>query len=196
MAQCVRETVRTRGKQHNRVTGSGGMLVGRVTRLAPPRPAGEGVAVGDWVASLISLSLTPLRIDEVRAVRPASAQLDVTGEAVLFASVPLRQDARTISPTESPLAALDVAGAAPQVARLVKPGAVVVIWRGGKSGILARRRALGRDGRRRSKRTRRIAAELEASHMRGIVAPTGDPVRDAAAGARARRSEADLVSHA
>lgn len=111
------------------------MLLGRVAQLAAGRPR-EDVAVGDRVASLISLSLTPLRIDEVRAIRPASAQLDVVGEAVLFASSPYAK-----MPTDFPdrvaLAALDVAGAAPQVARLVKPnGTVVILGGGGKSGVL------------------------------------------------------------
>jgi L-erythro-3,5-diaminohexanoate dehydrogenase len=132
----VLATVGERGKQHNRVTGSGGMLLGRVAQLAEGRPADEKIAVGDRVASLISLSLTPLRIEEVRAIRPASAQLDVVGEAVLFASSPYAKMPDDF-PDRVALAALDVAGAAPQVARLVKPNAVVVILGGGgKSGVL------------------------------------------------------------
>jgi L-erythro-3,5-diaminohexanoate dehydrogenase len=132
----VLATVTERGKQHNRVTGSGGMLLGRVAQLAEGRPAGEKIAVGDRVASLISLSLTPLRIEQVRAIRPASAQLDVVGEAVLFASSPYAKMPDDF-PDRVALAALDVAGAAPQVARLVKPNAVVVILGGGgKSGVL------------------------------------------------------------
>jgi L-erythro-3,5-diaminohexanoate dehydrogenase len=88
------------------------------------------------VATLVSLSLTPLRIDRVKAVRAASAQLDVDGEAVLFAS-----GAYARLPSDMPerlaLAVLDVAGAAPQVARLVREEArVVVLGGGGKSGIL------------------------------------------------------------
>ncbi|HEY1959100.1 MAG TPA: L-erythro-3,5-diaminohexanoate dehydrogenase [Polyangiaceae bacterium] len=136
VAEQVLETVRERGKQHNRVTGSGGMLLGRVLELAPGRPAGEAIAVGDRVASLISLSLTPLRIDEVGAVRAASAQLDVRGEAVLFASSPYAKMPSDFADRVA-LAALDVAGAAPQVARLVKRDAIVVILGGGgKSGAL------------------------------------------------------------
>ncbi len=142
-------TVRDRGKQHNPVTGSGGMLLGRVLQIAPGR-ADCNVAVGDRVATLVSLSLTPLRIDAVDAVRPASAQLDVTGEAVLFAS-----GAYAKLPPDMPerlaLAILDVAGAAPQVSRLVASDvSVLVLGAGGKSGILcaveARRRA-GKGGR-------------------------------------------------
>jgi L-erythro-3,5-diaminohexanoate dehydrogenase len=134
-AHIVLRTVADRGKQHNPVTGSGGMLLGRVLQIAPGRPP-EALEVGDRVATLVSLSLTPLRIDRIKAVRPASAQMDVDGEAVLFAS-----GAYAKLPTDMPerlaLAALDVAGAAPQVARLVKPGGVVVVLgAGGKSGIL------------------------------------------------------------
>src|SRR5439155_25693001 len=102
---------------------------------APGRPE-ESVSVGDRVPTLVSLSLTPLRVERVKAVRPASAQLDVDGEAVLFAS-----GAYAKLPSDMPerlaLAVLDVAGAAPQVARLVKPGgSVLVLGAGGKSGIL------------------------------------------------------------
>jgi len=145
----VIETVAARGKQHNPVTGSGGMLLGTVLQLAPGRPA-EALAVGDRVATLVSLSLTPLRVERIKAVRPASAQMDIDGEAVLFAS-----GAYARLPDDMPerlaLAVLDVAGAAPQVARLVHPGAsVLVLGGGGKSGILcaaeARRRA-GPSGR-------------------------------------------------
>src|SRR6185503_21331955 len=102
------------------------------------RPVGEEVAVGDRVATLVSLSLTPLRIDAVHAVRAASAQLDVSGQAVLFASgayakMPPADD----MPERLALAVLDVAGAAPQAARLVQPGAtVLVLGGGGKSGVL------------------------------------------------------------
>jgi L-erythro-3,5-diaminohexanoate dehydrogenase len=136
VARAVEETVKARGKQHNPVTGSGGMLLGRVLQLAPGRHDAATLAPGDRVATLVSLSLTPLRIDRVRAVRQASAQLDVDGEAVLFAS-----GAYAKLPADMPerlaLAVLDVAGAAPQVARLVKPGSsVLVLGAGGKSGIL------------------------------------------------------------
>ena len=70
------------------------------------------------------------------AVRRASGQVDVEGEAVLFGSGVYAKLPRDI-PDRLALAVLDVAGAAPQVARLVKPGAsVLVLGAGGKSGIL------------------------------------------------------------
>jgi L-erythro-3,5-diaminohexanoate dehydrogenase len=88
------------------------------------------------VATLVSLSLTPLRIDRIKAIRRASAQLDVEGEAVLFASGAYARMPDDISERLA-LAVFDVAGAAPQVARLVRTGAsVLVLGAGGKSGIL------------------------------------------------------------
>src|SRR6266511_1087599 len=57
----ILETVRARGKQHNPVTGSGGMLLGRVARVGAALPSlGSPLAefaVGDRVASLVSLTL-------------------------------------------------------------------------------------------------------------------------------------------
>ncbi len=135
LAGRVLATVAARGKQHNPVTGSGGMLLGRVLACAPDRDDGD-LAVGDRIATLVSLSLTPLRIDRVKAVRRASAQLDVEGEAVLFASGAYARMPGDLSERLA-LAVLDVAGAAPQVSRLVGPDAcVLVLGAGGKSGIL------------------------------------------------------------
>jgi L-erythro-3,5-diaminohexanoate dehydrogenase len=136
IAELVKKTVADRGKQHNPVTGSGGMLLGRVLQLAPKRPAGETIRVGDRIATLTSLSLTPLNIRAIKDIRPASAQIDVEGEAVLFATAPFAKLPVDMAERLA-VAAMDVAGAAPQVARLVKPGAVVVVLgAGGKSGIL------------------------------------------------------------
>ncbi|MDB4941547.1 MAG: 3,5-diaminohexanoate dehydrogenase [Labilithrix sp.] len=146
VSRLVLETVAARGKQHNPVTGSGGMLLGRVLQVAPDHPDAASLRPGDRVASLVSLSLTPLRIDEILAIRPPSAQLDVRGEALLFAS-----GAYARMPADMPerlaLAVLDVAGAAPQVARLVAPGASVCIFgAGGKSGILCAAEARRKGG--------------------------------------------------
>jgi L-erythro-3,5-diaminohexanoate dehydrogenase len=139
----IEETVRTRGKQHNPVTGSGGMLLGRVAWVGSGA-AHRGVSPGDPVATLASLSLTPLRLDRIKEIRPASAQVDVDGQAVIFASAPFARMPSDL-PARLALALFDVAGAAPQVARRVQPGdRVLVLGAGGKSGLLccaeARRR--------------------------------------------------------
>jgi L-erythro-3,5-diaminohexanoate dehydrogenase len=144
VAHIVVRTVADRGKQHNPVTGSGGMLLGRVVQVGVGRA--DALAPGDRIASLVSLSLTPLRVDRVRDVRRASAQIDVEGEAVLFASGACARLPDDL-PERVALAALDVAGAAPQVARLVAPGhVVVVLGAGGKSGVLCVTEARRRGG--------------------------------------------------
>src|SRR3954465_5147217 len=56
----VPDIVRARGKMHNPVAGSGGMLIGVVDAVGPASPL--PVKVGDRVATLVSLTLTPLRI--------------------------------------------------------------------------------------------------------------------------------------
>ncbi|MDQ3273790.1 MAG: L-erythro-3,5-diaminohexanoate dehydrogenase, partial [Actinomycetota bacterium] len=49
------EIVRERGKMHNPVTGSGGMLVGTIEEVGPDSPL--GLRVGDRVTTLVSLTL-------------------------------------------------------------------------------------------------------------------------------------------
>src|SRR3954469_17592043 len=58
----VLEIVAGRGKMQNPVTGSGGMLVGTVEEVGPESPL--GLQVGDQVATLVSLTLTPLVIED------------------------------------------------------------------------------------------------------------------------------------
>jgi L-erythro-3,5-diaminohexanoate dehydrogenase len=134
VARAVRETVDARGKQHNPVTGSGGMLLGSVTRVGSA--VRSEVRVGARIASLVSLSLTPLRLDEILDVHAGSGQLAVRGAAVLFASAPFAVLPRDL-PERVALAALDVCGAPAQVARHAGPGdRLLVLGAGGKSGLL------------------------------------------------------------
>ncbi len=182
VAHIVLRTVRDRGKQHNPVTGSGGMLLGRVLQVGEGRQ--DALRAGDRIASLVSLSLTPLRIDAVRAVRPASVcQIDIEGEAVLFASAPCATLPADL-PERVALAALDVAGAAPQVARLVAPGnVVVVLGAGGKSGVLCAAEARRKGGARACivgvEASERAAGELRSLGLCDAVLPAD--ARDAVA---------------
>src|SRR5882724_5611419 len=168
IAELVRQTVETRGKQHNPVTGSGGMLLGRVVWVGEAAKE-RGFVVGDRVATLASLSLTPLTVDEVRAVRRASCQLDVVGTAIVFLSAPMVRLPPDL-PERLALAICDVVGAAPQVARHTVPGdRVVVLGAGGKSGLIACAAARRRIGSTGSvigvEADARYAADLEASRL-------------------------------
>ena len=133
----ILELVKTRGKHHNPVTGSGGMLIWRVTQVGPEFPVGEKpVKVGDRIATLVSLSLTPLEIRKVKKINPKIDRVDIEGHAILFATG-LFARLPTDLPETVALAVLDVAGAPAQTRKLVKDGdTVVVIGGGGKSGLL------------------------------------------------------------
>jgi L-erythro-3,5-diaminohexanoate dehydrogenase len=131
----VARIVRERGKMHNPVTGSGGMLIGRVGEVGPRHPAADDLAVGDRIATLVSLTLTPLRIDELLAVHPETERIDVRGTAVLFATGLWARLPGDL-PDALALAALDVCGAPALVARHALHGARVLVIGAGKSGAL------------------------------------------------------------
>ena len=136
IAARVREIVAARGKMQNPVTGSGGMLIGRVAEVGPEHPARGELKRGDRIATLVSLTLTPLVLEEIRTVHPQAERLDVRGRAVLFATglwVPMPEDL----PEALALAVLDVCGAPAWVARLAQRGQRVLVLGAGKSGSLA-----------------------------------------------------------
>jgi len=141
----MKEIVDQRGKHHNPVTGSGGMLIGRVAEIGPSLQDRE-IEVGNKIATLVSLSLTPLRIDKIKDIRPEIDQVDIEGQAILFESGIYARLPGDMSETLA-LAVLDVAGAAAQTARLVRPGdRVLIIGAGGKSGMLCLHEASKRAG--------------------------------------------------
>ena len=136
MRKMILSIVDERGKMQNPVTGSGGMLIGTVREIGPKFHSSTKVKVGDRIATLVSLSLTPLKINAIKHLDPQHDQVDVDAQAILFES-----GLFAVLPDDIPerlaLAALDVAGAPAQVDRLVTEGDIVcLIGGGGKSGIL------------------------------------------------------------
>ncbi|MCB5233939.1 MAG: L-erythro-3,5-diaminohexanoate dehydrogenase, partial [Candidatus Cloacimonetes bacterium] len=145
-AEHAIELTNRTGKHKNEDTGSGGMLIGRVAKIGPNFEMKDKIAVGDKVASLVSLSLTPLKINKVKKVLLDKDQVEIEGQAILFSSgiyakLPDDMDENLA------LSILDVAGAPAQVERLVKPGDnVVIIGANGKSGVLCNAVAKERAG--------------------------------------------------
>ncbi len=145
IAEIMLGIVEKQGKHRNPVTGSGGMLIGTVEKIGPALEGKTDLKVGDKIATLVSLSLTPLRIDKIKEIRKDIDQVDIEGKAILFESG-IYAKLPTDMPEKLALSALDVAGAPAQTAKLVKPGdTVFIIGAGGKSGVLccyeAKRRA-------------------------------------------------------
>ena len=128
--------VELQGKHRNRRTGSGGMLLGKVEKIGDALKGKIDLKEGDRIATLVSLSLTPLRIDEILEIRPEVDQVDIKGKAILFESGIYAKIPNDM-PEKLALSALDVAGAPAQTAKLCQYGQnVVILGAGGKSGML------------------------------------------------------------
>jgi L-erythro-3,5-diaminohexanoate dehydrogenase len=134
----VLDIIRTRGKMHNPVTGSGGMLIGTVDEVGPGSPL--GLEPGQRVATLVSLTLTPLALtDGLAGWSGRAEQVPCAGHAILFA-----RSVAAVLPDDLgdplALAVLDVCGAPALTARVVagyRRPTVAVIGGAGKSGSLA-----------------------------------------------------------
>nr|WP_042179187.1 hypothetical protein [Kibdelosporangium sp. MJ126-NF4]CEL13679.1 3,5-diaminohexanoate dehydrogenase [Kibdelosporangium sp. MJ126-NF4]CTQ99365.1 3,5-diaminohexanoate dehydrogenase (EC 1.4.1.11) [Kibdelosporangium sp. MJ126-NF4] len=135
---AVLEIVESRGKMHNPVTGSGGMLLGTVREAGPESPL--GLNRGDRIATLVSLTLTPLRItDGLANWDGTSEQVPCIGTAILFG-----RSIAAVLPGDMPdrlaLSVLDVCGAPALTDRVVRrhgSPSVLVLGGGGKSGSLS-----------------------------------------------------------
>jgi L-erythro-3,5-diaminohexanoate dehydrogenase len=134
--QKILSIVKERGKMHNPVTGSGGMLIGQVKAVGEKYPHLD-VKAGDRIATLVSLTLTPLDINEIHQVDLTTGQVTITGQAILFESGPFARLPDDL-PESLALAMLDVCGAPAQVDQLVSEGdTVLILGAGGKSGLLS-----------------------------------------------------------
>lgn len=182
--------VAERGKMQNPVTGSGGMLIGTVAEVGPQSPL--GLAAGDRVATLVSLSLTPLTItDGLGRWDGRGERVPARGHAILFGRSIAAKLPDDLSP-ELALMVMDVCGAPALVARTIRPYAVrapspdpsrpvtepsvVVLGGAGKSGSLSLAAAADAGA------TRRVAVvrdEAEAALLEGTGLATHIVVADA-----------------
>lgn len=139
----VRAIIAARGKMQNRVTGSGGMLTGVIDEVGQESPL--GLHPGDRVATLVSLTLTPLGIyDNLNGWDGLSEQIPCDGHAILFA-----RSIAAVLPPDLPvplaLSIMDVCGAPALTSRVTIAAAahgqrkpiVVIVGASGKSGSLS-----------------------------------------------------------
>ncbi len=150
MAEAILAIVSDRGKMQNPITGSGGILIGKVDAIGEKLQGKSDLHIGDSIATLVSLSLTPLIIEEIQSIQMDIDRVKIKGKAILFesgiyAKLPGDMDEELV------MAVLDVAGAPAQTRKLVKEGDVVLILgANGKSGLLCCYEAMkqaGKDGR-------------------------------------------------
>ncbi|WP_202915081.1 MULTISPECIES: hypothetical protein [unclassified Mycolicibacterium] len=181
----VLDIVATRGKMSNPRTGSGGMLVGKVNAIADTAECAP-YQPGDRVATLISLTATPLQIrDSLQRWDTRSEVIPLDARAVVAAP-------RMISalpddlPEELVLAVLDVCGAPAQAERILSRTLLsgraqrLLLLGGGKSAVLSAAAA-----RRHGVQTVSVVpGATEAENLRELdlfdqvlVADATDPVR-------------------
>jgi len=146
----ILEIVHERGKMQNPVTGSGGMLIGEVEMIGIDLRDKIELKEGDKIASLVSLSLTPLKIEKIVAINPDIDRIEIEGKAILFESGIYTKLPGDIEATLA-LAALDIAGAPAQVKKLVKEGdTILILGATGKSGLICSymaKKMVGKGGR-------------------------------------------------
>jgi len=149
MSRHIMEIVASRGKMHNPVTGSGGVLMGTVEQLDKEFGKSHSLAIGDTIVSLTSISWLPLHLARIHRIHLERCEVEVEGKAIFFRSNPLAKLPNDL-PQNLVVAALDVAGAPARVATLAIPGQrVTVLGAGGTAGLLtlcALRQRLGSAG--------------------------------------------------
>jgi L-erythro-3,5-diaminohexanoate dehydrogenase len=184
----VLDIVATRGKMQNPVTGSGGMLIGTVEEVGPD--SALGLAAGDRIATLVSLSLTPLVIEDgLERWDGTSERVPADGYAILFGRSIAAKLPDDLPPALS-LSVMDVCGAPALTHRIVaqyEQPVVAVIGGAGKSGSLS----LAAAANAGAQRTVGVVPNEEEAALLGdsgvadavVVADARDPIalRDAVA---------------
>ncbi len=201
MAARVLEIVAERGKMHNPETDSGGVPLGTVSAIGSNLAGGP--VVGDRVVGLASLTLTPLRLDEVTEIDPDSAQIGVRGTAYVPESAPWGTLPDDI-PLPVALEIYDVYAAASHTRELVaclQPAATVNVLGAGHAGRLTL--AAARDAASPGRAPTLVALDRDAAVIDavgssdlcdiGVVADLRDPIATLEALARAGAEPADLT---
>ncbi len=135
IAAEILQIVEDRGKFQDPVSKSGGILIGRVKEIGEDLKDRTDLQVGDKIATLVSLSLTPLKIYEILDIDLDTEQVRCRADAILFESGICTRLPEDLGEQLS-LALMDVAGAPAQVAVHAKAGDTVVVMGAGKAGLL------------------------------------------------------------
>jgi L-erythro-3,5-diaminohexanoate dehydrogenase len=178
---------------HNPVTGSGGMLTGVVEDADPE--SSLGLKPGDRVATLVSLTLTPLEIyDGLDRWDGLGEQIPCDGHAILFG-----RSIAAVLPADLPvplsLSIMDVCGA-PALTRRVVGGldrpVVAILGAAGKSGSLSAAAARKAGA---SKVIGVVPTEAEAELLRNPTATQDGGALGAATASENQQSRPRPASH-
>jgi L-erythro-3,5-diaminohexanoate dehydrogenase len=132
LKKSILSIVEKRGKMQNPVTGSGGMLLGNVLEVGKDYPD-QAIKVGDRIATLVSLTATPLDIKAIHHIDFAKERIEVDAKAFLFAKSLYAKMPDGISDGAA-LAAFDICGAPLIAVNHAKVGDTVFVLGLGKAG--------------------------------------------------------------
>lgn len=85
----IADIVSKRGKLHNPVTDTGGVLFGSVMEIGPEYDNKAGLKVGDEVIVNTSLASIPLSLSKITRIDFNYAQIEATGYAIAFNEFPI-----------------------------------------------------------------------------------------------------------
>jgi len=85
----IKDIVIRRGKLHNPVTDTGGLLYGIIEEIAPDCENSKELKVGDEIILNASLAGTPLYIDKIHSIDKMYTQIDVDGYAIILPGSPV-----------------------------------------------------------------------------------------------------------
>ena len=134
LAQQITDIVSQRGKMHNPVTNSGGVLVGEIEEFGEGIDPNFELTTGDTIIPVVSTSTLPLYLHDVGQNK--GDQVEVDGQAILF-------DGMGYSPLPADfnlpvaLSAIDISSIVPQVYRTVSADQTILVIGAGKSGVTA-----------------------------------------------------------
>ena len=85
----IKDIVIKRGKLHNPVTDTGGLLYGVIEQIDPGYENTKNFKIGDEVICNTSLACTPLFIDSIKTIDPNYPQVEAEGYAIILPGVPV-----------------------------------------------------------------------------------------------------------
>ncbi|MBQ6401391.1 MAG: sigma 54-interacting transcriptional regulator [Firmicutes bacterium] len=89
LKEIISDIILKRGKLHNPVTDTGGVLYGVIEEIAPDYENGGGFAVGDEVFCNASLAGLPMAVSNITSIDPIHPQFEAEGYAILLPGVPI-----------------------------------------------------------------------------------------------------------
>ena len=115
----IMDIVEKRGKLHNPVTDTGGLLYGVVEEIGSDYPNEKNLKVGEEILCNTSLASVPLHLENILSIDNAYTQADVCGYAVVFGDMPVVRKPEGL-PLNLLLFVLDESGTIYTVSKTVK----------------------------------------------------------------------------